>query len=98
MTKLEKIINTGNEWVKGENHRVYFSAEKMIKILGLELDRYKSGSILSAKLNGEALSNNKAQKMIDSIDLRKHYYDVKTDTFISIYVEELNNYFGGNDE
>jgi hypothetical protein len=93
MTKLEKIINIGNEWIKGDYHRVYFSTEKMIMILGLEIIRYNTGSISSAKLNGEYISNNKASQIIDSVELRKHYYDVKNNMFVSCYAEELNKYF-----
>lgn len=60
----------GNYWEKGNFKRVYFDLE----VIGLHTERYGTGNIAYAELNGEKISNAKAGKL----GAYKAYYDVKT--------------------
>lgn len=60
----------GNYWEKGDFKRVYFDLE----VLGLHTERYGTGNIAYAEINGEKISNAKAGKL----GAYKAYYDVKT--------------------
>src|SRR5690606_40070996 len=62
--KMELTVETlvaigGNRWTKGNYDRVYFNG--WAKFIGLEIERYKSGNIYSASLNGEPISNSEAR-------------------------------------
>ena len=65
MTK-DEASQLGSEWRKDDKHRFYFDdVDKILsEYFGLELTRYKSGSISQARLDGEKISNSKAYKMI----------------------------------
>ena len=87
MKKEKKIITTlsealeigGKEWKKSDTlHRIYFEGKALENLLGLEISRYNSGSISSAKLDGEKISNSRAWKML----LSKKYFDVVTGTVV----------------
>ena len=69
----------GNEWKAYGKHRIYFDTEIQCELLGLEIQRYKTGNISSATLNGEDISNTRAAKIIGSLD--KFWYDIKTGHF-----------------
>jgi len=58
--------------------RIYINLEDMKEVFGLELNFYKSGSISSAKLNGEKISNSKAYKLTRF----KIYYDISSNEFV----------------
>lgn len=60
----------GNYWEKGSYKRVYFDLEA----IGLHTERYGTGNISNAELNGEKISNAKAGKL----GAYKAYYDVTT--------------------
>ena len=63
----------GREWIgRNGQHRIYLN--NWPELAGLEISRYKgSGSISSAKLNGEWISNNKASMLLAA----KVWFDVK---------------------
>ena len=67
----------GNLWEKGAMRRVYFN--NLPALIGLELDKYKSGSIASAKLNGETVSNAEAGRIIEG--LGKVWFDMNDGEF-----------------
>ena len=67
----------GNEWKSGEKHRIYFN--NFAELAGLVVNRYNTGSISSAYLNGSKLSNSKTSKMLSG----KLYFDVNTNEFIA---------------
>ena len=72
MELITRLVEAGGkEWTGGTNHRVYFKPER---ILGLEIEKYKSGSLRNVTLAGERVSNSKAGKIINS----KLYVDVTT--------------------
>lgn len=72
MELIERLVAAGGkEWIGGTNHRVYFKPER---ILGLEIEKYNTGSLRNVTLNGERISNNKAGKIINA----KLYVNVTT--------------------
>ncbi len=61
---LKQLDGMGKLWEKGGNIRFYLDSDKALKeAIGLTIDRYKSGAISGAKINGEKISNNKAWKI-----------------------------------
>lgn len=66
----------GNEWTKGDYHRVYFDTDTISKLGGFEYYTYKTGNIQGAALNGESISNSKASRI--RAGLVTIYYDLKT--------------------
>lgn len=69
--EIEKLESAGGRrWRMYGKDRIYFNAEQ----LGLKVERYNSGNIAYAELNGEKISNSKAS----SIATMSLYVDVKT--------------------
>lgn len=58
----------GNEWIKGGKHRVYINQDVWSKLIGLDIQRYKSGNISSATLDGVLISNSEAKRILGAID------------------------------
>jgi hypothetical protein len=66
-TTIQNLIAKGaSRWTKGDHDRLYLNAAAN-EIVGLEIEYYKSGSISSATLKGESISNNRAGKISDII-------------------------------
>ena len=66
-TTIQNLIAKGaTRWTKGDHDRLYLNAAAN-EIVGLETTHYKSGSISSATLKGESISNNRAGKISDII-------------------------------
>lgn len=61
----------GRRWQKNGNDRVYLNGFEVIP--GLELDRYKSGSISGAWLDDEKVSNAEGGRLATAVD--KVYFD-----------------------
>ncbi|WP_158784177.1 hypothetical protein [Pantoea sp. BAV 3049] len=81
---VESLIKIGgNEWVKGDYHRVYFNAATMIKFIGLSYSTYKTGNISSATLNGNHISNGKAASIRNGLAACKFWFDAKKGEFDS---------------
>lgn len=74
ITKLVEI--GGSEWKKNEMHRVYFN--DFSERLGLHVDRYNTGNISGATLNGQHISNSEAKRIIGRLNELKVWYDVTT--------------------
>lgn len=72
--RLESI--DGTRWTKYGKDRMYFGE----KAIGLETDAYRSGSIRSATLNGEEISNRQASRI--GADLSKIYYDLNENRLV----------------
>lgn len=73
-TDTERVLKMHGlfTWSKNGLRRIYINGDYSVeRIFGLRIERYKSGSIKHAFLNGEAISNNKAWKML----LHTPYYD-----------------------
>lgn len=75
--QLKKI--GGSEWRKGDQHRYYFN--DLSNLHGLRTSRHKSGSVSSASLNGEKISNSEAKRILESLDRIKVWYDVNKQEF-----------------
>lgn len=60
-------------WTKYGMDRLYVTA----KSIGLEVERYNTGNIRSAVMNGETISNSQAKKIL--ADINGAYVDVKTE-------------------
>lgn len=79
MERLEAILSLGNRWQKNGMDRIYIN--DIQSLYGLETNRYGSGNISSARLNGNVISNSAAKRIIFN-DLGgvngKLWYDVAT--------------------
>ncbi len=60
-TKEQALKIGGNEW----KNRVYFN--DLYQLYGLKINRYNSGSLSSATLNGEPISNSEANRICDRL-------------------------------
>jgi len=78
---VEKLKEMGNEWIKGDHHRIYFN--NLAEMYGLETGRYGTGNISSATLDGEKTSNNQARRIASDLKELKIWYDVKKGKFFS---------------
>lgn len=77
MTFAEALIAIGGkEWQSGSKHRIYVNEGMMLDLFGLEVETYKTGSIQSATLNGESISNSKAGKIVAAAKFGKLYLDM----------------------
>lgn len=74
--KLADPTEYGRIWEKAGYKRLYMNKEKLQEAAGLKIDRYKSGNIASASLNGEKISNSRAGRILYSIS--NSYIDMKT--------------------
>jgi hypothetical protein len=76
------IEKGGKEWINGNKHRIYFNNWE--EIAGFNINTYKTGNISSASLQGETISNNKANKMLGG----KLYFDMVTSKFVCDYFRD----------
>jgi len=74
-TAAQIIRIGGREWRKGDLHRVYIHTEVWMDLVGLKIERYRSGRIARAWLRGEKISNNKAYALVAGA--QKVYLDVR---------------------
>ena len=78
-TTVEKLEALGiRAWECGEMKRYYINDDNLEVIFGLCIDRYKTGNICSASLNGEGISNSKAYKLLG----RGIWYDAKSESWM----------------
>lgn len=56
-----------NEWTNPRNGETRYYVNNLAEIIGLEIETYKSGSISSATLKGEHISNNKASRAVSGL-------------------------------
>lgn len=71
----------GSLWEKGSMRRVYFN--DLSELYGLKADRYNTGNISSATLDGETISNSAARRIMVELSTAKLYYDLTAGTFQS---------------
>lgn len=94
MSFIDQLTKIGNEWKKNDMHRIYFN--NFEEMYGMEITRYKTGNLQTVLLDGEKISNSKAQKIISSLSDAKLWYDVSTGEFQSQNLsEELFEKFVG---
>lgn len=86
--KLAVIRSFTRSWTKPgtSEERLYLDRSSACEFIGLEVSFYKSGAVKSAYLDGEKLSNNKAQKIIDSMS--KTYFDVSSGEWVTGWSDE----------
>lgn len=65
---IEDLIAMGaKRWQKAGYDRLYLN-NAGLKIAGLEISRYNTGNVSSAKLNGEKVSNTKGRNMASIVE------------------------------
>ena len=79
--KIQELIkdDSNNLWEKYNKRRLYLD---VAKIVNLEVDRYNTGNISSAYLDGEKISNSKASKYLQG----KAYIDLNTNVLECQYM------------
>lgn len=77
--KIEFLKELGSEWEKNGMHRIYFN--DLPGWYGLQYERYNSGNVSSATLDGEHISNSKATGILSDLLALKIWYDVTTERF-----------------
>ena len=65
--------------------RIYINLEDMASVFGLVINQYKTGSISSASLNGEKISNSRAYKLLEN----KIYFDIAKQEFVGTELEPI---------
>ena len=80
-TIIQNLIEdeSNNLWEKYNKRRLYLD---FAKIINLEVDRYNTGNISSAFLDGEKISNSKAYKYLQG----KAFIDLNTNTLECQYM------------
>ena len=76
---LEKL--GGKLWEKGDKRRIYFDAGLVLDHAGLTVQRYNTGNICGAQLNGETISNSSAKRIIGAFSGFHFYYDLTDGKF-----------------
>ena len=72
----ERLVKMGaSRWQKGSHDRIYLNSLGY-KLLGLHIERYNTGNIRHAELNGESISNSRASALCNW--LSSLYLDVAT--------------------
>jgi len=85
----------GRTWVNpdGTKRRIYFPENLLAELIGLKVTTYKTGNISSASLNGQKISNGKADQIRTTLRYGKAYFDcmdgtVKTEN-LGAYTETI---------
>jgi hypothetical protein len=90
----EKMLSIGKIWNQNGFNRIYFPIS--LDMIGLEVERYNTGNICSAKLDGEKISNSKAGKMITQLNSGKVWFDIPTQKFMSknlgLFTDDIINF------
>ena len=78
MNKLETIRTITNSWKhpRTGEERLYLDQYAACRFIGLSVQRYKSGNIRQATLDGERISNSDARRIVDA--MFRAYYSVTT--------------------
>ena len=81
LTIIQSLIKdeSNNLWEKYNKRRLYLD---FAKIINLEVDRYNTGNISSAFLDGEKISNSRAYKYLQG----KAFIDLNTNTLECQYM------------
>lgn len=82
---IEILKQIGNEWQKGDKHRIYFN--DLDVFYGLDVSYYNTGNVCGATLNGERISNSEAKRILNRLLDCKIYFDVKDGQWYSQYTK-----------
>lgn len=78
-TTAEKLEDLGiDAWERDGMKRYYINDDQLEAVFGLSIDRYNTGNISSASLNGEGISNSRAYKLLG----RGIWYDANSDSWM----------------
>ena len=69
-----KLNSIGKLWEKNGHRRLYVNRDVAMRLIGLDVARYKTGNISGATLDGELISNSAAGRIISA--LNNLYYDL----------------------
>ena len=72
--QIDKIKELGSEWHKDDHHRVYFN--DLGTLYGIKTNRYHSGNIQSATLDGKPVSNSQAKRLLQKFASVKFWLDL----------------------
>ncbi len=78
-TQEEIIKKLGSVWEKCGMRRVYFN--DLPRWFGLDVARYGTGNISSARLNGRTISNSEAKRIMFRLLETKIWYDLNDGKF-----------------
>lgn len=79
MNEVEKLESIGGKVWK--ECRVYFTDDLLFECYGLEIDRYKTGNIYSAKLDGNSISNTEGKRIMQKIYDMKFFFDIENSCY-----------------
>lgn len=82
--RVLKEEKCGKLWEKGNMRRVYFDPTL---VLDMDISYYKTGSISSATIAGERISNSEAYRC----KMAKFYFDIAKDKFVANGMDRLHN-------
>lgn len=85
ITVEQLVAAGGSEWRKSGKHRVYFN--DLAGLYGLETNRYKTGNISSARLNGKEISNSRARQLDSTLQMATVWFDMLEGKFFSTGLE-----------
>jgi hypothetical protein len=72
-----KLTEIGKPWQKNEMKRIYING--LEELYGLRIQRYNSGNVSSATLDGDPISNTAAKQIIEKISHITIWYDYADD-------------------
>ena len=78
--QIERIKQWGNEWQKGDMHRIYIN-HGLGRLYGIETERYGTGNIMSARLDGQRISNGEAKRLLSKLNYSKFWFDMVEQKF-----------------
>jgi hypothetical protein len=88
ITQQSLIALGGKLWERDGKRRVYFSP--LAEFIGLEVNRYNTGNVSSATLNGERISNSQATRMLWAV-AGKFWWDAADEKF---HWKDIDNGYG----
>lgn len=74
LTVENMVAIGGNEWIRGDYHRVYFNETEWYAFARVEITRYNTGNISSFSIGGRGVANGRAGKILGTVS--KVYFDV----------------------
>jgi len=90
ITKILEDVG-GKLWEKNSMKRIYFNRDVVIKAIKLDVDYYNTGNVSGATLEGDAISNSEAKRILSGID--KVWYDFADGKFH--WNENYDNHVSG---
>lgn len=88
--QVEKLEEMGaSRWVKYGKDRLYLS-DCGEKIMGLSIERYRSGNVSYAELDGEKISNAEAIRYLDAFS--SAYIDMKSGAVCGVYGRHADDF------